>query len=57
MAVTEAIREERINLYFSLLPDVSDEEMRDIEKTFSAPAENDEYEDISGWFLSESNNQ
>ncbi len=57
MAVAEAIREERVNLYFSLLPNVSDNEMQDIEKSFTSLDETTEYEDITDWFINESNNQ
>ncbi|OGU10890.1 MAG: hypothetical protein A2X61_16805 [Ignavibacteria bacterium GWB2_35_12] len=46
-AVSEAIKEERMNLYFSLLPEVDDEEMKDIISQQGGPQKNNEYEDLN----------
>jgi hypothetical protein len=56
-AVSEAIKEERLNLYLSLLPTVSDEEMEDIVSKHGTPSKNNEYTDISNLFDVESNNK
>ncbi|MCL5990659.1 MAG: hypothetical protein M1419_00970 [Bacteroidetes bacterium] len=46
-AVSEAIKEGRMNLYLSLLPEVDDEEMKDIISKLGTPSKNDEYEKLN----------
>ncbi len=41
LAVTEAIREEKMNMYFASLPTVSDAEMQEIDQ-LSLPSDNSE---------------
>ena len=41
-SVREAIREERVALYLSLLPKVSAKEQKEIEKLFGSPEDYDE---------------
>ncbi len=56
LAVTEAMREEKMNMFFASLADVSDEEMQEIER-IPLPSDNSEdYLNISSWFANENNN-
>ncbi|MBI5325484.1 MAG: hypothetical protein HZB41_09495 [Ignavibacteriae bacterium] len=50
-AVSEAIKEERMNLYSSLLPEVDDEEMKDIISKHGTPSKNNEYDDITNLII------
>ena len=58
-AVAEAIREERFNLQFALLPTVTNKELKEIEAQFGEPKnyQNSDYEDITNWFGSASQNK
>lgn len=50
-AVKEAIKEERYNLSKALIPNVSDEEMREIQQTLGVPTDynKEEFKDISNY--------
>ena len=50
--VKESIREERLSLYLSLLPKVSDKEMKEIEKICGIPSDynHSEFVDITNLF-------
>jgi len=54
-AVTDAIKQERLNLYFTMLPEVNDSEMQEIvtELGIPDPKEDDEYIDITDFFANE----
>ncbi|TAL68192.1 MAG: hypothetical protein EPN82_12415 [Bacteroidetes bacterium] len=52
-AVSEAIKEERMNLYLSLLPEVDEDEMKDIISKHGKPSKNNEYEDMTNLIFSE----
>ena len=56
LAVSEAIREEKMNMFFASLPTVSDAEMQDIEQ-LPPPSDNSEdYLNITSWFANANNN-
>jgi len=55
-AVSEAIREERINLYFSMLPYAADDENAELENIVTTADSDNDYIDISDMFADESNN-
>ena len=56
LAVTEAIREEKMNMFFASLPTVSEAEMQEID-TLPLPSDNSEdYLNISSWFANANNN-
>ncbi len=56
LAVTEAIREEKMNMYFASLPTVSDAEMQEIDQ-LSLPSDNSEdYLNITSWFSNANSN-
>jgi len=50
-SVKEAIREERINLFLSIIPYVSDKEQKEIEKLYGKPSDYNEkdFEDFTNW--------
>jgi len=54
-AVTDAIKQERLNLYFTMLPEVNDSEMQEIvtDLGIPAPKEDDEYIDITEFLANE----
>ena len=54
-AVTDAIHQERMNLYFSMLPEVDESEMREIISELGSPSKNNEedYIDITELFVNE----
>jgi hypothetical protein len=54
--IRETIKEEMLNLYLSLLPKVSKEELEDIVK-YSYPKSDSEYLDITDWVVNESSDK
>ncbi|MCL5990834.1 MAG: hypothetical protein M1419_01870 [Bacteroidetes bacterium] len=52
----EIIREERIKFYDTIIPTVSDEEMKDIEKRYgsSSKYKKEDFVDMTDWVMNES---
>ncbi len=50
-SVKEAIKEERINLYLSIIPYVTEKEQKEIERLYGDPSKYDEkkFKDITKW--------
>lgn len=50
-SVKEAIKEERLNLYLSIIPYVSKKEQKEIEKLYGEPSKYDEtkFKDMTKW--------
>ncbi len=52
-SVTEALSEERMSFYETVIPFVSDIEMQDIVNTHGDKPEKTEYVDMTSWFANE----
>jgi hypothetical protein len=55
-SIREVLREERLSLMQVLIPDVSDQEMKEISKKFYSPEKYDEHDfvDMTNWVKDES---
>lgn len=55
-SIREVLREERLSLMQVLIPDVSDQEMKEISKNFDSPEKYDEHDfvDMTNWVKDES---